>query len=137
MIPEIIGTLSGAALGIAGGFAGFWLQRRYEGRQKFHAVTAEIRAELDLAPLNAPDIFEHSKSKLAHAIQLCRPHVWPHQFERLHAVWREYHSQHREDLDETNSGRGVTATIANDWKGPQERLAAYLDRFDECITKSA
>ena len=132
-MPDVFSTLLGAALSVGAGALGFWWQRRYEGRCRFLAVTAEIRAELDLSPYDSADIFVRSRTRLVHAIHLCRPFVSQYQFNRLNAVWREYRRLNREDLDITKSGRGLEYAEQTGCD-PHETLLKYLDQFDECIT---
>jgi hypothetical protein len=135
MIPETIGGIFGATLAVGSGFLGFWLQSRYEGRHQFLAVTASIRAELDLAPHDSAGIFARSHPKLAHAIHLCRPHINQDQFDRLRATWRDYRHQNQDDLDPQKE-QGLSHAIQTD-KTAAEILSAYLDRLDDCVTKSA
>src|SRR5437016_12940549 len=109
-MSDFFGLILGAAMSVGGGMIGFWWQRRQEGRYRFLATTAEIRAELEVSPYDSAAIFDRSRPRLAHAIHLCRPFVRQREFDCLRAIWRDYSDQNKDDLDPTKK-RGLVQSL--------------------------
>lgn len=121
------------------------LQTRWEagsrirkGKDEFLIVLADQRAKFATMKLREAEFFEQSVPILVTAVYRVQHFITAEEWSRLHQVMREYQSHHKSEF-EGGHARAAAATNAQLGVGKtyEQTLREFLDRFEECVQKSA
>jgi hypothetical protein len=132
-------------LAIFAGGLGYWLGGRRENssrirraKDEFLAVIADPRAKFDTMKLREAEFFDQSLPAFTRAVYGIQHFLPTVQWSRLHAILQEYKSHHKSEF-EGGRTRLVAAFSAERGVGKthSQTLREFLDRFDDCIRKSA
>jgi hypothetical protein len=141
-IPAILTNL---ILAIFAGGLGYWLGGRRENssrirraKDEFLAVIADQRAKFDAMKFREAEFFEQSLPAFTRAVYGIKHFLSAAQWAPLHAILQEYQSHHKSEF-EGGRTRLVAAISAERGVGKthSQTLREFLDRFDDCIRKSA
>jgi hypothetical protein len=133
-LKEIIGNLVGGALAVATGFWLFWIQRRSNAKDDFHATIDTLRAKLSISRKTTDVFYNESVELLRLAIFKVRRFLRPNAWTRLLQTFQDYENEKRWF---ESPERVLCLMVDLESKGhphPQAFLDDFLDRFDDCVS---
>jgi hypothetical protein len=133
ILKDMVGNLVGGALAAATGFWLFWIQRRSNAKDDFHATIDDLRAKLSRSRSTTDVFYNESIEVLRIAVFKVRRSLRPKAWICLRETFQSYQSE-RQWFE---SPERVLCLMVDGSKGhphPQNFLDDFLDKFDVCVS---